>query len=186
MHFISMTHKHRELKFYHKLYICSGGWPVLTPIVAFIVFSLLNENNFQIGDSFSHPFVLIFLSVVLILGGFQVYKRFKMLFVLKNGLLTQAHLFSKTISSYGDSENPRKYKYTFEFYDENNNKHQHSLKSQRQKRLEDETEEILIYLKENHKRDIILDSLPWPINKYVKKNWTIEPEVDQNTFIKRS
>lgn len=164
MHFISMTHKHRELKFYHKLYIYIGGWPVLIPIVAFAIFSHTNQIDYWTTESLNHPFNLLLFLGFLTISGCPVYKRIKMLSGIKNGILSQAHLFCKTISSHGDSENPTKYKYTFKFLDEDGNKHDHSLKSQRKKRTEDESEEIIIYLKENPKRAVVLDNLPRPLN----------------------
>lgn len=63
--------------------------------------------------------------------------------------------------------------------------HFHTFKSSQKSRLEDEEQELLMYLKEYPKKALVLDQLPWPINKYVKKNWTIDPKTDKNNFINR-
>lgn len=180
-----MVNKHRRLKFHHKAYILLGGWQILFPFLVVGFISFQAENDIVEKKFYEESWFWLVILFSFIMGAFQMYKKYKMLFVLKNGILTWARLFSKIISDHGSSDSPKKYEYTFEFFDEDNTKHQHSFKSPKLKRLEDESEELIMYLKTNPKRAVVLDSLPWPMNKYVKKHWTLKPREDKNSFIKR-
>ncbi len=182
-----MIHKHRELKNYHKLFILIGGWQgILGFLVAAIgIWVHLYSINTDLGGT-NKNISLIFGSIFAIcFAVYNIFKNYKFIGILKNGLLTDAKFRSKEIHKSGDEDSATVYKYTFEFNDENEHSHLYTFKSKHKSRLEDEGKELLMYLKDKPKKALVLDHLPWPINKYVKKNWTIVPEEDQNTFIKR-
>lgn len=181
-----MQSRHRRLKTHHLIFIYLGGWSfLLVPLLFLISFYLYSDSD-QHDSYWDNPYPLFLLFGFLIMVIINAFQKHRTIKILKKGQISEARLIQKIRVSSVDNESQERYKYNFEFFDEEEKRHEFSFKSTGLRRLEDEDSEMIIYLAENPRKAIALDSLPWPLNKYVKKNWTAKPIKDKNSFIQRN
>ncbi|MCK5632699.1 hypothetical protein KAH94_03050 [bacterium] len=125
-------------------------------------------------------FVVIFPFIGLIFMFFGARKIFRTIRLLKNGLVTKGKLISKKETNVSINDE-MVYKMTFRFKDNSGKEHDVLEKTHLPHLLEDDNEEKMLYLEDNPKNAIMLDSLPSGITMNSKEE--IEPMPLIKTFI---
>lgn len=107
-------------------------------------------------------FVLIFPSLALLFIFYGLYSNRKNLYIIQHGLFCRARLLEKTATSTRINER-MVYKYHFQFQLDQNTFSAYCRTHQSEK-VEDEEEEIVLYLAEDPQKNIVFDAVSGPID----------------------
>jgi hypothetical protein len=102
--------------------------------------------------------------IVFILKGIRKVK------TITHGIITEGVLTQKKETSTKINENSV-YKMVFTFTANDNKVYQVVVKTHKTSKLEDENSEKIIYHAEDPHQALVVDSLPWTVPKYIKKEW---------------
>ncbi len=111
-------------------------------------------------------FIILFIGLVLVGIGYPRGKR--NLHIVRNGILTKGVLVDSRPTNVVINDRTVMQMF-FEFIDNNGNKHTISTKTHKPEKLEDERFEQLLYLDEDPKKAVLVDSLPASIRKLLMK-----------------
>ncbi len=125
-------------------------------------------TNIVGGTSSFYLLIPLFLSFLWIAILIMMNKK-KRLFIT-NGKVSRGTLVKRRII-YDEFSEEDVYKLTFNFLDENGKKYQVSVNTSNPEELMDERQELLIYELSNPPKAILVDTLPWFVSDYIKKNW---------------
>jgi len=114
--------------------------------------------------------ILIFPVTAFFWTSYYVFRGFKKIEIIVNGNISEGFLFhkEKTNTEINDSE---VYKMVFRFIAHDKKVYEAITKTHKSEKLEDEKSEKIIYHKDNPNKALIVDSLPWSVPEFIKREW---------------